>query len=351
METLHTIYTNLIDQPKCWDYYNKNECTFLFENLNKVSTCNDFISTYFRHAGKEKNTFKGFADSLGERTKHVVSTFFLGIYLYENSNYIKENIDTELKTYKETNNSVEFTFIWFLICLFHDLGYTIEEEKDNELYTSFSDFLEKNLCKSSELKKNAGVPNFYANIYKSYFQYRIDVHKKNDHGICAARILFKDLCKIRKRKEDNNDENDELIWDKSLIDVYNFAAWVILAHNIWFIDTNNPCKIAEYNCAGLKELIRKDKEYKISFKEFPTFFLFCLVDSIEFLKNVKDISCFKEIELDIKNSDNEECQIIVKSNLCCGCHDRVLDSVADLNNWLTTTTKNGNEVTIIINPQ
>jgi len=351
METIDNIYKNLFDNTAYWDYYKQREYFSYPFGSDDYSLCDNFIISYFRFAGKEIDSFRGFTDKLAKRSQHVVSTFFLGIYLYNNSDYIHNEVNKELRyNYAVWCNDFEiereFTFIWFLISLFHDMGYIIEEEKNGKTpkYASFQEFLEIE-CNGKKLQKFTGIPKIYANAYKPYFEYRINVHHKNDHGICAAFLLFKNLCEIRARKEKEKDSTpeDKLYWGKSLIKIYNFAAWIILSHNIWYGDKNDPCKMAEYNCAGLKDFLIDDKEFKIRFEDHPTFFLFCLVDSIEFLKSVKDISLLKKIELGINNGNSKECEIVVESKLACGCNDNVLKSVKDLNTWLTATEKIGDK--------
>jgi len=344
METVDKIYRDLFKKRKVWNYYpnidDMSSLLYPFES-NDLARSVEFITTYFRNASKNETSFQDYVKSFGKRSQHVVSTFFLGFYFYNNSRYIKEHINKELLKYQENNSTINFAFVWFLICFFHDLGYQIEDN-DTLIYKSFKDFFE-NRCKNVTLNESEGIPNLYEDIYRAYFDYIIKERQKNEHGICAAFVVFKDLCEIRKKAPNKL----SLCWDKSLIDVYNFVSWIILAHNIWYATSNDLCNVAKYYCAGLKKLIRDEGDYKISFEEYPTFFLFCLVDSIEFLKRVQDVSLLKDIKLGIEE-DNDKCTIVVESNLKCGCKDRVLNSCKDLE-WLTKTVKNGDKVKIYLN--
>lgn len=244
------------------------------------------------------------------------------------------------KGFSDNEIDRDFTFVWFLISLFHDMGYLIEEDKIDQKpkYSSFKDFLASE-CKNKKLRNFSGVPEFYSGIYKPYFKYRIKEQQINDHGICGAFLLFKNLYEIRKRKVEKPEPDDKLCWDKFLIEIYNFASWIILAHNIWYANCNHQDKVAEYNYYKLNKLIRANDEYKIKFEEYPMLFLFCLIDSIEFLKKIKNIALLGKIELGIENGDNEKCRIVVKPNLTCACNEKVLGSIKDLNTWLTTTTE------------
>ena len=351
MKTVDKIYKDLYDKPEDWDYYQKGvDYGYPFDSED-YRICSDFIEKFFRDSGKKETTFKGFAEKLGKRSQHIVSTFFLGVYLYKNSDFIHKNVHKELskkypKEYCDSEIERSFTFVWFLICLFHDMGYLIEEDKNRNTpkYLSFQDFLDSE-CINKKLSNLSGVPRIYAKIYRSYFAYRANEHRTNDHGICAAFLLFKDLCEIRERKEKNpnTDPDDKLYWGKELIRIYNFASWIILAHNIWYVNSSNLSEVEKYNCAGLNQLIRHAGEYKICFETHPTFFLFCLIDSIEFLKRVKDVSLLEKIELGIEEGDNKNCKIVVESKLTCGYNDSVMKSIEDLNNWLTTTKKDGDK--------
>jgi len=163
---------------------------------------------------------------------------------------------------------------------------------------------------------------------------------KNDHGFCAAYILFRDLCKIRKKEANSLNGSNKLCWEPKLVNVYRLAASIILAHNIWYVDKTENCTVSCYEQAGLNDLIFNG-EYKIKLDKFPFLFLFCLVDSIEPYKRLKNIDILDNISLEILND-----KIIIESNLTCSCNEMILNHAKSLNDWLTHTEKNGNTVTI-----
>lgn len=82
----------------------------------------------FTHRNKESllsdNTFS--IDNLhGDRVIHTVSAFFLGI-LIENALFGNNHLTASV------NGDDEFTFpyLWFLTCLYHDIGYQFEQDKE-----------------------------------------------------------------------------------------------------------------------------------------------------------------------------------------------------------------------------
>ena len=324
-----------------WNYYVNSDIA-----INNPFDCGhnakEFIKNFIKLSGKSSSSnilYKKIDGLEDYRAIHIVSTFFFGIYIYENSNLFKSKISKELKKYQDKSkyhSNVEFAFVWFICCLFHDLGYEFEDDK-NPKHSCFYDFYKENNLKS--LNRVVGVPKLYKNIHKDYFNYRAKKNK-NDHGICGAYILFKDLCKIREDEEKLNN-NGKLSWENELENVYNFASWIILSHNIWYANEWDKCAVECYNKEKLDELILKEKEYKISLDKYPFLFLFSLVDSIEPLKRIKDTQYLNEIFVEI-NVNN----IVIESNLDCGCHTDILKQANGLNNWLTKTEIIDNKVII-----
>ena len=337
-----------------WNYYNEKIAKgnpFVSGDASK-----NFILNFIKYSGKEssRGLEKNIEELSNDRAMHIVSTFFLGIYIYENSENLSVNINKKLETYQDKSkysSDIKFSFIWFLASLFHDLGYKFEDE-DSIKYVSFDEFFEKE--KLINLKHSVGIPKLYETIHKGYFNYRAksenDKIGKNDHGICAAYLLYTDLCKIRSEEENSYNKTNGLCWEESLEDVYNFAAWIILAHNIWYVNESAKCLNESYREAGLEKLILKPKKnktpkYKITLAKHPFLFLFCLVDTIEPLKRVKDFSLLEKISLGIESD-----KIKIESKLTCTCHDTILNQANGLNSWLIPTRLKGNIVEIDLNP-
>lgn len=337
------ILKETITNKSKWNYYNRDIA--INNPFDSGEASKNFIMNFIKYSGKGnsrdlKKNIEGLPDF---RAMHIVSTFFFGIYLYENSETISVNINKKLEKYQNRSkysSDIKFSFIWFLACLFHDLGYKFE---DSIKYTSFDDFFREE--KLINLKQIIGLPKLYKTVHKDYFNYRAksenDKIGKNDHGICAAYLLYTDLCKIRSEEETSDNKTNSLCWEKSLEDVYNFTAWIILAHNIWYTSNKDLNTVKKYEDGKLNDLILKNNQYKISLTKCPFLFLFCLVDTIEPLKRVKDFSLLEKISIGIESD-----KIKIESNLPCSCHDTILNQARDLNSWLTTTNLNGNIVEI-----
>ena len=190
-----------------------------------------------------------------------------------------------------------------------------------------------------------GVPPFYKDIFEKYFNYIVDEFNKNDHGIYAAFQLFSDLCYIREnefiRQQCLGVKASPLCWEEPLVNIYNYASWIILAHNIWYVNEDDNCNSKRYR-PKLNSLILKKNERKININDHPFFFLFCLVDSIEPYKLVKVNNLLDKIQIELTNNE-----LIIESNLECGCHKVLLNKATNLNDWLTVSKRiNDNSVRI-----
>ena len=313
-----------------WNYYSEKD--FKTNPMLSEKESKNFIENFIKLSGKSKNLLSKEINNIGNRATHIVSTFFIGHYIYKNTNF-KDLIDNELKKNVkkwETKSEVTFPFIWFLTCLFHDLGYTIEKYEKVK-YLSLKDLKDK----TGDLGEIDGIPNFYGEVYEDYYRYRIKYQNVNDHGITAAYLLYHSLCKIRYLANNNpeNENQQKLCWEKELDKVYNFCAWNILAHNIWFCNRSDKNTLERYEYYKLNELIFEDnpiikKSYKISREEHPFFFFLCLIDTIEPFKRVENYEDLKHIFL-----EHSKEQI----NITSLTDKYTLKDAGRLNNWLTPT--------------
>ena len=313
-----------------WNYYSGKD--FKTNPMLSEKESKNFIENFIELSGKSKNLLSKEINNIGNRATHIVSTFFIGHYIYKNTNF-KDLIDNELKKNVkkwETKSEVTFPFIWFLTCLFHDLGYTIEKYEKVK-YLSLKDLKDK----TGDLGEIDGIPNFYGEVYEDYYRYRIKYQNVNDHGITAAYLLYHSLCKIRYLANNNpeNENQQKLCWEKELDKVYNFCAWNILAHNIWFCNESNKEAVEIYKYYKLNNLIFQDElttneKYKINREEHPFFFFLCLIDTIEPFKRVENYEDLKHIFLE---HSKEQINIISLTD------KYTLKDAGGLNNWLTPT--------------
>ena len=225
-----------------------------------------------------------------------------------------------------------------LVCLFHDFGYAVEENK-------------KQITKQELLKlikqmptKIKGVPRLYSKklLYR-YNTYKYSRFKKFDHGIVGGVILYHDLCELRKVK--SREKSDPLYWGKNLEKDYSVAAWAIACHNI-FYDNGKSAYTSSYKQFGLEKLIILDDKgkYKIKIDRHPIFYLLCFVDSIEPIKTFKEFDALKENELGFEKN-----QVVIQVNSSCDSKlDEYFEKACGLNDWLTKTTKSGNTLKIYL---
>jgi len=335
------IIDETFDNKSNWNYYTSKARGFHYNPMDSIESSRKFLKDFIILSGKAEGILYNEIDKLKDRATHVVSAFFTGHYIYENTHF-KTSIDHEIKKLVEKFNvksDVGFSFVWFLTCLFHDLGYKIEDSKP-KTFKSFKD-LETSL--SQKLPENNGIPKFYNLIYKNYFTFRIKQHDKNDHGIVAAHLLYDSLCTIREFTERNPSESyKNLCWEKQLLDVYNFCAWNILGHNMWFGSKCKPEDVNQYSKFKIKRLLLKCNQIKLKLKDHPFFFFFCLVDTIEPYKKVLDYDSLDKVFLEI-----EDYKIKISTDLKCSCGQEIIKQATSLNNWLIPANKKPNGSVII----
>jgi hypothetical protein len=258
------------------------------------------------------------------RCAHIIFTFLLGLFIYKQSEPIKSAIEkTTERLLTNAGHPNDFPFLWFLICLFHDLGYSEENKQQNSRIRV--DWVNN----QKKLAAFDGVPELYSKIYRQYFLYRKIEHGKTDHGIYAGLKMFKILCNIRKKHTDNSKGG----WKKELEDLYNLASWVVLVHNMYFTKDTQLETCALYKKYSLDELILETeggsiKNYPIKLSEYPVLFLFCLVDLIEPMKRIEKIECCDEINFEIKDDKLE-----ISSKLECACIKKYFKDIADAKDW------------------
>lgn len=402
---LQELYEGFSKQRELWDYYvHRGNITFPNSLLSDDTQegeiekeCSSFIKKYVVLSEKgENNLFqdwklildgtkinpsienqhdinnqKSVLDGLQkvlERSKHIVSTFFLGLILYNEIPGLKDSIIEEMQKipfYKKLHrdNSVEptecerqFIFLWFMASLFHDLGYIYEvsqiEEDCLKMIKRVTDSKIWSDYRNYKLRGNHIPLSYPIQTCKCYFNcYRWHESKKLDHGITAACMLYDSLCKIREEKCKKTDGRKDPSWDIGLKKVYYVISWIILVHNIWFSsdleieekkngETENQRK--KYELYHLNSLIKKKEDvYPIQYDEYPLQFLFCLVDSIEPLKRNIPLSM---IELDFKDKAIE---ITIQ-----GCSDKsksYIKGLTELKYWLTKTVEeNDNKIRIVL---
>jgi len=298
MKNLKIIYDKILSKKSLWYYYDKPLKGFGKNPLhinNVLSKSKKFISEYLHRGGKL--VYNSLVQEPIEeyRYRHTISLFFLGLHLYLNCKIINENINKLIEKIKislknEQMLDIDFPYLWFITCFFHDFGYSHEN--------NFSVFLRH--CNKIENypKKLLGVPKEIKKLWQKYFIYRIVRFNKIDHGITAGLLLYNYLHKRYNELRSENDKykntecfiEDEtgLYWSKRLLETIHLRAIsAIIAHNIWIVNESDPKKINDinyYKIFGLEELVIPENQNLIDVHSHPLLFLLCLVDTIEPLK-------------------------------------------------------------------
>jgi formylglycine-generating enzyme required for sulfatase activity/Ser/Thr protein kinase RdoA (MazF antagonist)/signal recognition particle receptor subunit beta len=91
-----------------------------------------------------------FHDDYRDHVTHAIKVFFLGLYLYENNETIKQNIDLRISELGLSENGNSFILIWTMTSLFHDIGYFLENEKI-EHDTTLWDIFQKSITDKMRL--------------------------------------------------------------------------------------------------------------------------------------------------------------------------------------------------------
>ncbi len=311
------IYNKISKNKEEWDYYSHD---IKIPNIMDTDGCFRFIKEYIECSEKsDSDLFKDISNlrvKSPNRLSHIVSTFFIGLWVFNRSEHIKGLIVEELKKLRhfghDDDNRIckEFKFVWFLASLFHDLGYKSEDESAQ--------------LPNYDVPFVNSVPDFYQKVYKDYYEYR----KNKEHGIYAGLIFDRDTCKIRERQ--NNSES-RLYWGEALNELYHYVAWIILSHNIWMIKKGSGDE-QEYRRHNLDSLIINPGEFKIKFNEYPLFSFFCIIDTIEPIKSTSCLSYFDVKGKSLKITSNDSAY---------------LEKILGLNDWLVPVWKEND--TVIVN--
>lgn len=388
MESLNNIINSILQNPEKWSYYpNDNEHNNNLSNeirepedINNPEKCYRFIEQYIRISGKEYNfvsdalRFFKKEETNGEvsydkRLCHIVSLFFLGLALYNHkSGYFSKEIRNELRSLDvfDENDDIDqqFIFVWFLVYMFHDLGYVYENQlkettidgallkEAKRLRNKFPWFIKKYIKENLIIRLKYGketIPTHYEAIVKNYLKYR----GNRDHGILGGICFATEVAKLREQKYKYARDDEQKRWKPELDKLYYYVGWRICCHNIWYkrICESSIQEFIDYANAGLSPLILGNekekngiyKEYPISSVNHPLFFFFCLVDTIEPTKICGGIP--HNMTFDITNDNNNNYVLKIS---CPDNSDYIEKISKSLNSWLAGTRKEGNTVSIYL---
>ena len=348
--------SNLLRDRNLWDYYSNNNFQFSIEDINNVNKCYEFINSYIKDSRKETIHFNKYLNALrsfkekdieGYRMRHIVSLFFIGLVFFGN-NFIKDKIKNEIEeigVFSDIDNlDKEFVFVWFLTCIFHDIGYVFENDiTSNELT------IEEIHSESSSLRNLlpsivwGNMPNHYNLVISKYLYYR----KSKDHGIMGGLSFAKNVCELRKIRYNNQPEGERYKWKPELDKLYKYIGCRICCHNIFYVrmGIENLCNNITYIISGLCPLILNGKkdmngkyvQYPLHFTKQPLFFLLCLIDSIDPMKICGQIP--KDLSIDITSQG--------EVTICCNNAD-FIKRISAISEWLVSVTSDNKSITFVL---
>lgn len=285
--TLHDLYKDIYLNTKFWKYYSDMslpEELFLTEDF-----CRNFINNFLNSGLKVPIP----RDLSNKRVIHTFSVYLLGIMLFHH--VLGGN------TYKNAECRV-FLHQWFLICLYHDVGYMYENKSqwscsDNSVRYRIRRII-KNIPQS--LCSIINIENVY-----HYWLYRKDQILKYshiegvDHGIAGALKMLKDLNQkhsvllAKLNRECPNEEFSNQIFPGTKIHLNNntfpFAASIIAIHNIWLGKATDAEKYKEN---GIGSLVGKRYDFN---EDALLFWVLQIADTLEPIKKLPDYLTTSEI--------------------------------------------------------
>ena len=118
--SFYNIIEDTFLKNKEWKYYSKK--VFEYDNLIKnEENSKKFIKEFIELSEKQGNSPQGTnflqkqVENIGNRATHIVSTFFIGHYIYQKTNF-KKQIDAYLKKkVKEWRITSNITFSFVLV--------------------------------------------------------------------------------------------------------------------------------------------------------------------------------------------------------------------------------------------
>lgn len=297
-----------------------------------------FIDTYFQYG--DKSTAFSFLEQLGisiteERYTHMVATYFLGIYLAKVF-FASAELDI--------NGDKDFRWLWFLLCLYHDIGYAFEENRREFCAINTYDKIinDKRIKIKHIFYEKLDNPIYPQDLIANYFNYCISELGFLNHGIIGGLLLYDRLKKIcfeacKKYCDQNNMmfiEGGSFVynnrrWAENDLKIFAHLADIIVAHNIWKASRDSISLYKQYDLHGLIDV-------KV---EPPTglydklFYLLCICDTIEPTKNFRKNYKITLDSIDIKIKEEIEISTTLEESSRLSWFNKI----QDLNDWLSVS--------------
>lgn len=332
------MYQNSSDE---WNYYGLN--------ISVPFNCTgakEFIKQYFEQGAKKRVILPVFDEINTMRIMHTISAYFIGLLL-------KKNMGQNLNIKCSNSEDYEFSYLWFLVCLYHDMGYAVENDwKYKFIYRKQSDkFLDmyphfrRKMCRQGYEYKDLGLVFVAPQVYRTYFSTErngernrendegivfgngIRIEKSMysrktvlnyleyckmteeirhyDHGIVGGFWLYDSLMKnyykmyVQERKFDRNIEFNNFkvrgywYFSEDQWRIFAYLADCIISHNIW------PASDETYEIYKKCDLNQLIEPYfkKIAFRDNPILFILAIADTIEPIKLYSEVPHMQEVDI------------------------------------------------------
>ena len=350
MKTLRNYYEELIKGEK-WRYYTSDYPSLSIETLKNEDESYEFIKEYFKCGGKEQvfcfEIIQAHEEKIKERAPHIISTFLLGFIVADSFGINADSFGINADSFgiNADEDERKFKYLWFLTCLYHDIGYVYEEESKCEhlcaLQTGGLDAAKK-ICgiKYTSNDEFSTYCKEYVNIYLSH-RARCTYGKKGkiDHGIVGGLMLYD---RLRKNYESAKQKPDlvgtesgfyynGLFFSEEHFKYYAEAADAIIAHNIWKSTLDNYLEIEQYMKLNATNIPNITIDKKMAF-------VLAIADTLEPLKRTNNMDVLDEIEFEstkIKNGFN----IFIPQK-----YETIFEGVRGLSSWVNVDV--GDELSI-----
>lgn len=295
MKTIECLYNEIISCPSKWIYWDYNDS--IADEVKEIIP--DFSSMYNEGCGERLimkllrvgnksgcSLVENVKHLSTERKRHIISLFFIGHLLYDRINVISDCVNAQInalgfpqKEDEPIGSQKLFSFLWILLCLYHDLGYAYEEGKLRiEDASSLEDIY-------SKLINDFNPPIYNVNNVANHDKYRLCKWGVKDHGIWGGRMFFKNMLQIKTLLlQTARIDKTNVFCTKDIDHIYAFAAWITICHNLRY--DNGKEYVDCFKCQHLEDFI-KSKARCINLKSNPLLFLFCLADTLEPTKILK----------------------------------------------------------------
>lgn len=343
-------FFDLINEGKNYSYYQNG--TKKLKEIDIFKEPSQYIESYFECGCKIISLFLYNSTLLDDknRSRHMCSLYALGTIIAEKSdlNKLIENKYSPYIPENLMNHNSSYLYYWFLVSLYHDVGYGIatmpklkydlfsqrkskklfiknileSENYDSEIKNLFKNYSRKCFSQSSSNDRFYYLKNYYykAHTFWKYFaydNYRIrnssSQNSNNEyieHGILGGLLFYNNMLGTfeniltNNSYEINNGYGENCynrVWFPEQIDIFKDLGFIIATHNLWkkYFD--------EY---GINE------PFKFINIKNPLLFLLCLCDTLDpykyLMKKSIDISIIedilKEIDIDINKNEITICQ-------------------------------------------